>query len=152
MLYNSLNLQSYPLHVTFLSMDIDALIGQNLKRIRLSKKLSQDHLAELVQIPKSLISGAENNKRGIGKDILSRLCKALNVQPYEFYLDEKTPLPISDLERKAIYAVREAEHSGVGYIAEETCTYLSHRVNTIKKQKKAGPHKGRAARLKAGSG
>jgi len=32
-------------------MDIDALIGQNFKRLRLLKRLSQDELADMVHIP-----------------------------------------------------------------------------------------------------
>lgn len=151
MLYNSLNLQSYPLKVTFAYMSIDALIGQNLKRLRLLKGLSQDALAEMVQIPKSLISAAENDKRGIGKDIMTRICKALNVQPYEFYLDENTPLPATELEKKALFMARAAGSAKLDYIAEEIVEYGNQRIERLKKeQKKAGSDKSRAARLKAG--
>ena len=153
MLNNTLNLQCYQSRVIFPCMDIDALIGKNLRRIRQLKNLSQDDLTQLTNISKALISDAENNKRGIGKDVMMRICKALNVQPYEFYIDDSTPLPATELEKKALYMARSAENSKLDYIAEEIVEYGNQRIERVKKdQKKAGVDKGRAVKYKAGSG
>lgn len=134
-------------------MDIDALIGKNLRRIRQLKNLSQDDITQLTNISKALISDAENNKRGIGKDVMMRICAALNVQPYEFYIDDSTPLPATELEKKALFMARAAESSRLDYIAEEIVEYGNQRIERVKKeQKKAGIDKSRAVKYKAGSG
>lgn len=132
--------------------DIDLIIGRNLRRLRVSRKLSQERLGEMVSCIHTKISALENGKEGMGKDIMTRICKALNVHPYEFYIEPDTPLPATALEKKALFTVREAEKMGVGYVAEEACEYTAHRIQTIKKEKKAGTGKSSSARLKTGSG
>jgi len=119
-------------------IDIDKLIGENLKRIRLAKGLTQDRLSELVNIPKALISDAENNKRGIGKDIMSRICNALDIRPYEFYLEPGTPIIEDNLEKETIYTLREAKQFGI-MIAEKIPEYGRFVIKEAKKSKTKKP-------------
>ncbi len=90
--------------------EIDKIIGQNLRRLRLSFKMTQEALAELLEIENcSLISDWERGVKGIVKDVLTRLCNIFNVRPYEFYIEDNTPISMSELERKALFIVREAQ-------------------------------------------
>lgn len=148
--------QTKPLALTLLVMkreDIDTIMGLNLKRLRIKASLTQEALAELIDVSQGLIPRWESGIKGIGKEVLIKLCKALNVQPYEFYIDESTPLPATDLERKALFMARAAESSRLDYIAEEIIEYGSQRIERVKKeQKKAGIAQSRAVKYKAGSG
>jgi len=47
--------------------DIDKLIGQNLRRIRKFKKLSQEQLGQLINNPPTKISALEKRQRRNGK-------------------------------------------------------------------------------------
>lgn len=74
----------------------------------------------------------------------------LNIEPVEFYIDEQTILPATELEKKALFMARAAESARLDYIAEEIVEYGNQRIERKKKeQKKAGADKGRATRLKA---
>lgn len=129
--------------------DIDCLMGRNLKRMRLERLLTQERLAELLGISQGLIPKLEGGTKGIGKNLLTRLCSILKVRPYEFYIEKDTPLVNTDLEKKALYMVREAEKMQVAYIAEEAIAYTAHRVDTVKKQAEQGTEPRRAPRAKA---
>lgn len=86
-----------------------------------------------------IYSEIENAVRGMGKEIMSRLCNIFKVEPAEFYIDRETPIPATELEKKALYTIREAEKLGVSYIAEESIEYTKHRLETIKKTGKTEP-------------
>lgn len=131
------------------SKNIDKIIGNNLKRLRAKSGFTQDKLGEMIGVDGVVIAQIEGSIRGMGKSIMSRICKALDIQPYEFYIDEKTPLPASELEKKALYMAREAEHSHLDYIAEEIIEYGKQRIERVKKQKKVVSYKGKTVRAKA---
>ncbi|WP_075841757.1 helix-turn-helix domain-containing protein [Clostridium perfringens] len=61
---------------------------ENLKEIRLSKKMSTYELAEKTGIPQSTISKMENGKRKIETDSLELLSKALNVSVGAFFNED----------------------------------------------------------------
>jgi transcriptional regulator with XRE-family HTH domain len=109
------------------SVDINSLLGSNLKRIREGKGISQKVLADMIDTDPPRISEWEAGRRGIGKDILSRLCAALGVEPYEFYIkDEQQSLfPKDPFERDALETLRAAEAVGV---AEDGMNYMKYLV------------------------
>ena len=63
--------------------ELNVTLGRNLKRLRAEKGLTQEQLAELAETDKRYISAMENG-RGIGKELLLRLCDALGVSQQEF--------------------------------------------------------------------
>ena len=132
--------------------DIDLLIGTNLRRLRENRKLSQEKLGDMIGCAKTKISALENGKEGMGKDIMSRICNALKVEPIEFHFNETTPIATSPLQLRLLLEAKKAERYNLEYIAEENAAYLSQRLDTIKKQKKTGADKGRTARIKTSRG
>lgn len=62
---------------------LDRLMGQNLKRMREERMLSQEKLAEMIDTDRRYISAVENG-RGIGKNLLDRLCRVLQVEEEAF--------------------------------------------------------------------
>lgn len=63
--------------------DIDRLMGRNLKRMREERGWSQEKLAEMVDTDRRYISAIENG-RGVGKNLLDRLCGVFGVDEETF--------------------------------------------------------------------
>ncbi|MBF0330266.1 MAG: helix-turn-helix transcriptional regulator [Nitrospirae bacterium] len=116
-------------------MDIDKLIGTNLKRIRKAKGLSQKQLAELIKTPWTRLSAYETGREGMGKDIMLRICEALNIKPYEFYIENDTPIVSSAEERRCILITREAKEKGLQHIINESLSYAEFRMVSAKNEK-----------------
>ena len=60
-------------------MDMRALVGRNVKRIRERKGLTQERFAELSGFSQQYISGLENGKRNPSIVTIYELSKALGV-------------------------------------------------------------------------
>lgn len=99
--------------------DIDVIIGKNLRRLREKNKLSQDDLAAMIDTPKSRISGIENGRVGMGKDVMMRVCRALTVNSWEFHLTDKTPIIKDRQELEDIQQRREADLVGIADMVRE---------------------------------
>src|ERR1051325_5430684 len=54
-----------------------ATIGERIKEVRESLRMTQDDLADKARLSKGFISDVENNKRGISSDNLLRIATAL---------------------------------------------------------------------------
>lgn len=75
------------------------MVGENLKRIRKTKKMTLKQLEEITGITNSYISAIENGrKKNPSTEILEKLAKALNVNVVDFY-DKPT---LTDKDKKAI--------------------------------------------------
>ena len=60
-------------------MDLGTTIGMNVRKIRNSKKLSQEELAFRAGIDRSYLSQIENGHKTVGTTTLDLIAKALNV-------------------------------------------------------------------------
>lgn len=61
-------------------MDIKEVIGNNIKRHRIDKNLSQEQLASDSDIDRTYLQSIEKGKRNVSINVLIRLSSALNVQ------------------------------------------------------------------------
>ncbi|MDE7291003.1 MAG: helix-turn-helix domain-containing protein [Treponemataceae bacterium] len=66
--------------------EIRILFGQNVKRFRKEKNISQMQLAEKSDLTFNFINDIENGKKWVSPNTLSKLSAALDVQPYHFFL------------------------------------------------------------------
>ncbi len=66
-----------------INKEIGLLMGKNLRRMRQQRAWSQEQLAELTGSDKRYISAMENG-RGIGKNMLDRLCEVFAVEEEAF--------------------------------------------------------------------
>ena len=148
---HSLSNNSIVLTVMLKSKDIDIIIGKNLKRLRKQNKLTQAKLGDLINIDGNVIAQLEGAIIGMGKDIMTRLCNALNIEPYEFYIKDDTPLPVTNLQHKALQMAKEAEKAKLQQIAEENIEYTSHRIKTLKKSEGKSDKPRRNIKTKANS-
>lgn len=65
--------------------DIKKLLGKRIKELRLKKGLSQEQLAELVDIAERNISKIECGTNFIRADKISKFSRALEVSPNELF-------------------------------------------------------------------
>lgn len=59
--------------------------GKKLKNIRLSKKLTQENLAELININQRQVSKIETGEHFPSANTLEKICNVLEVPPYELF-------------------------------------------------------------------
>jgi transcriptional regulator with XRE-family HTH domain len=64
--------------------DLRAVFGENLKKYRTLKGLSQAKLAEILDISPNFISEIETGKRWVSSDTLVNFAAVLGVEVYEF--------------------------------------------------------------------
>lgn len=68
------------------STELAIMYAENIKSIRLSRKLSQERLAEMANLSTAYISELENHKKSGTFETLVNLAAALEVEPYELLL------------------------------------------------------------------
>ena len=56
--------------------------GNNLKKIRLEKGMSQENLAHLCELDRTYISGIERGKRNLSLINIFKIANALDIQPF----------------------------------------------------------------------
>jgi transcriptional regulator with XRE-family HTH domain len=61
------------------------LIARNLKRLRLTRRISQEQLAWDANVDRTYVSGLERGERNPSVDILDRLAKALSVKTADLF-------------------------------------------------------------------
>ena len=87
--------------------DIDNRIRSNLVRLRGLKNLSQRQLGHLSGVP--YIGQIESGHASVGKDVVSRMAKALQVDISEFYRPEEVSDTIAEITRACSSLSREAQ-------------------------------------------
>lgn len=65
--------------------DFKKLLGKRIKEIRKSKNLTQEKLAELINIEVPSMSYIETGKFAPSVETLQKLSEVLQVKPWEFY-------------------------------------------------------------------
>ena len=68
-------------------MDIKKKFGQNLKRIRLEKGISQESLALSADLDRTYIPSIEKGERNVSITVVEKLANALNANISEFFKD-----------------------------------------------------------------
>ena len=112
---------------------------------------TQEELANRIKAKTSHISEMENGKRGIGEKIIVRLCNVFKVEPYEFYVNNKSPIPLTPLQYKALDVIKEAEELKSDYVVREVCEFAQYRIKLLKKELKTKPSTRRVKRRKTRS-
>ncbi len=62
---------------------ISAKLGQNMKRIRAKKKMSQGDISRALEVDRGYLSNIENGKKNTTLATLQKLADALGVSPDE---------------------------------------------------------------------
>ena len=65
--------------------DIKKVFGENLRRIRMEKNISQENLAILSGMDRTYVSGIERGKRNVSLVNINKIALALNVEIKELF-------------------------------------------------------------------
>ena len=88
------------------------LISENLKRLRSLQKVSQLDLATNAGLTPNFINDIENKKKWTSARTIAKLCTALKVEPFQFFVskdmtDDKTKLYIDDVNNTLHLVIKE---------------------------------------------
>ena len=70
-------------------MDIKQTVGKKIQKYRKQNKLTQEQLAELINVETISLSRIETGKNYPTSENLAKIAKTLNVEPHEFFTLEK---------------------------------------------------------------
>ena len=87
-----------------------ALIGQRIKEVRSSKKLTQEYLAEKTGVNVSHISNIETNKVKVSLTLLVGICNALDVT-LDYLLANEYHTPASATERELLNTIKNMDNA-----------------------------------------
>ena len=90
------------------TIDIKKLLGSNIKKIRKARGLTQEKLAEMVEISPPNISYIETGKFAPSIETLQKIARALNVEPYELY-KFKQEVSVEDIKKELFEALEQDE-------------------------------------------
>lgn len=116
-------------------VNINDIKRKNLKR--LIEKLgrgSQRRIATIIDTEPSYINNILQGRRNLSDEMIERICKALNIRPYEFYIEKDTPIVSADTEKKCIMLTREAENKGMKHIIDESLSYAEFRMRSLERE------------------
>ena len=70
-------------------MDIRKVFGENLRKMRLEKGISQEKFAELCGLHRTYISDIECFQRNVSIDNIQKIADALGIQSFELLKENK---------------------------------------------------------------
>jgi len=70
-------------------MDMMKIFAFNMKKYRKKSKISQMKLAEMLNTSTSYIGEIEINNKSPSLEMVERIAKALNIEPFRLFLDDK---------------------------------------------------------------
>jgi plasmid maintenance system antidote protein VapI len=105
--------------IKIMNINLDELYRKNLLRIMEERGLKQVGIAAKAETTPQYINAILRGERGLGTDMMSRLCRALHLEPWEFTWTEKTPIIRNQQEMKDLEQRREADRVGIGEMVRE---------------------------------
>lgn len=85
-------------------MNVNEIIGLNLKSYRVKHGLTQEALSEYLGVSREEISYFENGRRPVSTSLLTKAAKLFGIDEYDFYEED-----ISAVETKVALAFRANE-------------------------------------------
>lgn len=82
--------------------ELGNLYGDNIKRIRQAKGMSQDTLSERAEISPGFLSEIENHKKTGTFDTFAKIAEALEIEPYELLLPENSAVNLDSRKTKQL--------------------------------------------------
>ena len=83
-------------------IELGNLYGENIKRIRQTKGMSQNILSERAEISPGFVSKIENHKKIGTFDTFAKITEALEVEPYELLLSQNSAVNINSRKTKQL--------------------------------------------------
>ena len=71
-------------------MDILKVFGENLRKYRTNRGISQEKFAEMCNLHRTYISDVERAQRSISLGNVQKIADALKIETYKLFLEEKS--------------------------------------------------------------
>jgi len=71
-------------------MDIVKVFGNNLRKYRVQKGISQEVFADMCGMHRTYISAIECYRRSISLENIQRIADALEIETYKLFIEDKT--------------------------------------------------------------
>jgi len=71
-------------------MDIVKVFGNNLRKYRVQKGISQEAFADMCGMHRTYISAIECYRRSISLENIQRIADALEIETYKLFIEDKT--------------------------------------------------------------
>ena len=68
-------------------MDWNKIVGANVRRLRVERKLTQEQLAHDAEIDVTYLRGIEAGRRNPSVSVVGRIAVKLGVRPSEFFIE-----------------------------------------------------------------
>lgn len=78
-------------------MNINKILGQNIKKAREARNFSQEKFAEMIGIGVPTLSKIECGKSYPKKETLEKIIKVLNIEPYMLYINTEQEIDVDDM-------------------------------------------------------
>jgi len=101
---------------------------QNLRFFRNVKKLSQMKLAELIDVTPNYLNAVENGKNFPSPEVLQRIVNALELLPYQLFLEHPGELRILKHDNKTILLQE------LSYIKQQFCREFDKAIKKYQQQ------------------
>ncbi len=88
-------------------VNVKKLLGGRIKEIRKLRKITQERLAELIDIEPNNVSKIENGKNYPSPENLAKIARALNIEIHELFIFNHHK-PIEEIKG---YVIREVEQN-----------------------------------------
>src|SRR2546422_6332575 len=90
------------------------IVGGNIRRMRKSKRLTLEQLAETADSNPKYLGAVERGEENIGVKKLAQVAAALQVEPYELFL----PGEEDGIDKELIASIKTADHSTQALLAD----------------------------------
>ncbi|MBQ9119044.1 MAG: helix-turn-helix transcriptional regulator [Lachnospiraceae bacterium] len=87
-----------------------SVIGQRIKEVRCEKKITQEYIANEVEVNVSHISNIENNKVKVSLTLLVCICNALDIT-VDYLLENEYHNPTSATEKELFNTVKNMDNA-----------------------------------------
>ena len=84
------------------------IIGQRIREVRVSKKLTQEYVAEKTGVNVSHISNIENNRVKVSLSLLVSICNTLDVT-IDYLLQNEYYTPTSIIEKELLNTIKNLD-------------------------------------------
>ncbi len=102
-------------------MDIKIIFGENVKKYRKQKGITQTQLAEILEVEQKHISFIENGNSFPSSNLIGKIAEALNIAPMKLFSFEDEPTP-EEMKNRILALVNNATAKEI----EKIYIYTTH--------------------------
>ena len=122
--------------IASMNINLDELYRSNLFRIMKERGLKQVDIAAKIKTTPQYINAILSGERGLGPDIMARLCRVLNIEPWEFTWTDKAPM--KTIQEQQDLALWQKVHAAGPLVVEDVTKYAVYKIDDAKKNAASG--------------